>query len=170
MVVRHFLNVHAAFAGSNEGHLLRSAIGYARQVILLLDVGTFFNIEASHFLAAGAGLVRHELHAQNLASASPDVVDRPGHLHATALAAAACVNLRLDHPHRSTQLLGRFNGFLHSKGGNAARHGHPELAQDFLALVFVDFHGNGSPDRNNQDFTAHWRPRQCAVKSYETGI
>ena len=170
VVVCHFFNVHAAFAGGNEGHLLRSAVGYARQVVFLLDVGALFNIEASHFLAFGAGLVRHKLHAQNLTRACPDVVDRPGHLHATALAAAACVDLRLDHPHRSSQLLGRFNCFLHSKGRNATRHGHLELAQDFLTLVFVDFHGNGSPDRNNQDFTAHWRPRQCAVKSYETGI
>jgi hypothetical protein len=31
---------------------------------------------------------------------------------------------------------------LHGEGGNAARHRHVKLAQDFLALVFMYFHEN----------------------------
>jgi hypothetical protein len=29
---------------------------------------------------------------------------------------------------------------LHGEGGDAARHRHTELAQDFLALVFMNLH------------------------------
>ena len=35
-----------------------------------------------------------------------------------------------------------FHRFLHRERRIAARHGHAELAQEFLALVFVDLHGS----------------------------
>jgi arylsulfatase A-like enzyme len=138
--VRHFFNVHAAFAGGNEGHLLRGAVGYHRQVILFLDIGAVFDVQAPHLLAQRAGLVRLELHAQDVAGARLDLVDRLGHLHAAALAAAARMDLRLDHPHRATELLCRLDGLLHRESRNAARDRHAKLAQDFLGLVFVNFH------------------------------
>ena len=52
----------------------------------------------------------------------------------------ACVDLGLDHPHGAAELLGCFNGFLHRECGNATRNGHTKIAQDFLALVFVNLH------------------------------
>src|SRR5690606_33946241 len=69
-----------------------------------------------------------------------DVVDALGHLHAAALATATGVDLGLDHPHGAAELLGCFHGFLHRESGNAARNGHTKIAQDFLALVFVNLH------------------------------
>jgi hypothetical protein len=87
--------------------------------------------------------VRLELHAQDLAGHALDVVDGLGHLDAAALAAATGVDLGLDHPHRAAELLGGFHGLLHRECGNAARHGHTKLAQDFLALVFVNLHVRG---------------------------
>ena len=138
--VGHFLDVHAAFAGSDEGHLLGAAVGHAGQVVFLLDVGAFLDVQAADLLAFGAGLVRLELHAQDVASQGLDVVDGLGNLHAAALATAARMDLSLHHPHRATQLLGCFNGFLNGKRGNAARYGHSKLAQDFLALVLMNLH------------------------------
>jgi hypothetical protein len=99
VAVRHFLDVHAAFAGGDQGHLLRGAVGHQRDVVLLLDVGAVFDVQAAHLLAFGAGLVRLELHAQDFAGHALDVVDGLGHLHAAALAAATGVDLGLDHPH-----------------------------------------------------------------------
>ncbi|MNT73263.1 hypothetical protein D3C72_2119470 [compost metagenome] len=84
--------------------------------------------------------MRDQLHAEDLLSQLLHIVDRLGHLHATALAAAACVDLGLHHPNRATQLLCGFHCFLHSESGNATRNGHTELTQDFLALVFMNFH------------------------------
>ena len=47
-------------------------------------------------MALRAGLVRDELHAEDLLGVLLGLVDGPRDLHAAALAAAAGVNLRLD--------------------------------------------------------------------------
>ena len=57
-----------------------------------------------------------------------------------ALAASTGVDLGLDNPHGTAKFLGCFHGFLHRECGNAARNGHTKIAQDFLALVFVNLH------------------------------
>ena len=62
-------------------------------------------------------------------------------LHAAALAAAAGVDLRLHDPHLAAELLRRLDRLVDGERGNAARRGHAVLAEDFLALVFVDVHG-----------------------------
>ena len=58
-----------------------------------------------------------------------------------AAALAACVDLRLHDPHRTTELLGGLDGLLHGERRIAAGHWNAELAQDLFALVFVDLHG-----------------------------
>src|SRR5690606_7475723 len=98
--VGDFLDVHAALAGSDDGDLLRGAVGHQRHVVFLLDVGAFLDVQAAHLLALGAGLVRHELHAQDFRSQLANVVERTGQLDAASLAAPAGVNLRLDDPYR----------------------------------------------------------------------
>ena len=50
------------------------------------------------------------------------------------------MDLCLDDPNRATQLLGGFNRLLNGKGGDATGHRNAKLTQDFLALVFVNFH------------------------------
>ena len=142
--VRDFLDVHAAFAAGHDCDLLRGAVGDGRDVVLLLDVGPFLDQQAAHLLAFGAGLVGLELHAEDLAGELLDLVERARELDATALAAAAGMDLRLHHPDRATELLRRLGGFQHAERGVAARHRHTELAQDFLALVLVDLHGRVS--------------------------
>src|SRR5690606_7016874 len=94
--MRDFLDVHAAFTGGDEGHFLRGAIGHDGQVVFLLDIGAFLDVQAANLLAFGAGLVRDQLHAQNLAGQGPDFVEGLGDLHAAALAPPAGVDLRLD--------------------------------------------------------------------------
>jgi hypothetical protein len=51
----------------------------------------------AHDSAFRAGLVRDQFHAQHLSGEVSGFVHRLGDLYATALAAAAGVNLRLDH-------------------------------------------------------------------------
>jgi hypothetical protein len=138
--VGHFLDVHAAFARRDERDLLRRAVGHGRNVVFLVDVGTVLDVEATDLLAFGAGLVRLELHAQDLAGDALDVLDGLGDLDAAALAAAARVDLGLDDPDRAAELLGGLDRLLDRVGRNAARHGHAELGKNFLALVLVDLH------------------------------
>ena len=75
-VVRDFLDVHAAFAGGHQRDLLRGAVGHHGDVDLLLDVGAFLDQQAPHLLAFRAGLVRHQLHAEDLAGELLDLVER----------------------------------------------------------------------------------------------
>ncbi|MFM2398987.1 MAG: hypothetical protein RL341_1144 [Pseudomonadota bacterium] len=51
------------------------------------------------------------------------------------------MNLRLHNPHRAAQLLRGFDCLINTHGRDAALHRHAKFAQNFFALVFVDFHG-----------------------------
>ena len=57
-----------------------------------------------------------------------------------ALAAAAGVDLGLHDGERAAQLLERGGGFVGGRGHDALRHGDAGVAEELLALVFVDFH------------------------------
>ena len=97
-----------------------------------------------------------------------DLVERARELDAAALAAAAGVDLRLDDPDRAAELLRRLDGLLHAEGRVAARHGHAELAQDFLALVLVNLHAmlsNGAVLRVVRGL----RTRRSAAARYQRG-
>ena len=120
--------------------LLRRAVGDGRHVIFLLDVGAVLDQQATHLLALGAGLVRDQLHAEDLAGQGLDLVDRAGQLDAATLAATAGVDLRLDDPDRAAELLRCLDRLLNRESRNAARHRDSEFAQDFLALVLVNLH------------------------------
>ena len=162
--MRHFLDVHAAFAGGHHGDLLGATIGDDGDVVFLLDVGALFDIETANLLACGPGLVRDQLHAEHVAGELLHVLDGLGHLHTTALATAAGMNLCLDHPHGASQLLGGFHGFLHGECRNSPWDRHAELTQDFLALILMNLHavlstnGKGSPETG---------PEGCPEKGLE---
>ena len=142
---RHFFDVHAARLRGNQRHFLRQTVGNARQVVLLLNIRAFFNIQAAYFLAPGPGLRGHQLHAQHLARKLLHLVDRARHFHAAALATPTGMDLGLDDPHRPTEFLRGLYGLLNGKGRNPARHRYAEFAQNILTLVLMNFHGIGSP-------------------------
>ena len=121
---------------------MRGAIGDDADVVFLLDVGAFLNEQATHFLALRAGLVRNQLHAQDLGGKLAHLVDRPRKLHAAALAPAARVNLGFHDPYGAAELLGCNDSLFDRKRGNATRNDHAKLPEQFLALVLMDFHGN----------------------------
>ena len=100
----------------------------------------FLDQQAPHLLAFRAGLVCHQLHAENLARKLTYFIQRLRHLHAAALAATARVNLRFHHPDFAAQFLGCRNGLLNAEAGFPARGRHAELAQYFLTLVLVYLH------------------------------
>ena len=62
-----------------------------------------------------------------------------GELHAAALPPPARVNLRLDH-HTPAQLPGRLARVVGLIDDDSARRRHAVAPQNFLCLVFVDFH------------------------------
>ena len=63
-----------------------------------------------------------------------------GDLDAAAFAAAAGVDLRLDH-HAAAERFGRRFRFFRRERHLAARHRDVVLGQDGLGLILVNFHG-----------------------------
>ena len=96
-------DLHAAFAAGDQRHALPAAVDHHADVIFLGDVRAFFDQQAPDFLPRGAGLVRHQLHAQYLARVLTHLVQRLRDLDAAALAATAGMNLRLHYPYRAAQ-------------------------------------------------------------------
>jgi hypothetical protein len=84
--------------------------------------------------------MRHQGHAEHSLGFLPYIFNGLDHFHATALAAATGMYLRLHHPDRAAQLLGCFHGLRNAEYGNAPRHRHAEAAQNFLGLVLVNVH------------------------------
>ena len=134
------LDVHAAFARRHQGHALGGAIDHHADVKLLGDVGALLDQQAAHLLATRPRLVRDQLHAENFRSALLHLVDRAGELHAAALAAATRVDLRLHHPDRAPERLGRLDRLVDGERRYSARNRNAEAPEHVLALVFVDLH------------------------------
>jgi hypothetical protein len=70
---------------------------------------------------------------------------RATELDAAALAAAAGVDLRLDHPDRAAEGPGGLLGLLGRVGDPALEHGDAVVGEQRLGLVFVDVHRISSP-------------------------
>ncbi len=150
-VVRDRLDIHAAFGRGDDGDAAGFAVDQQRQVEFLGDVDAVGDVEALDLLAGRAGLDRDQGLAEHLRGMRADLVDRVGEADAAlgvgaellelALAAAAGVDLRLDDPQRSGQLLGGGDRFLDAHRGMAGGHRHAELREQLFGLIFVDVHG-----------------------------
>ena len=90
--------------------------------------------------------MRDELHSKNFAGETSHVFDRLGNFHPAALAAPPRMDLRLDHHDRPVERFCRLDRFVDRERRNAARRGHAEAAQNFLALIFVDLHADSGID------------------------
>ena len=112
--MRHFLDVHAAFGGDDEGDAAGFAVHQRRQIQLALDGRAVFDIKPLDQAAGGAGLVGDQGHAQHALGFLLHLLDGLDHLDAAALAAAAGMDLGLHHPDRAAQFLGRRHGFFHA--------------------------------------------------------
>ena len=137
---RDFLDIHAAFGGGDEGDARGRAIDKDGEVKFTRYRGAFLDIEAMHFLAFGARLMRDERRTEKALGLLLDVLDGFHHLDAAGLAAAACMDLRLDDPHRTAEFPGLRHGFFGSEGRMPARHRHTVLREYGLGLVFVNIH------------------------------
>ena len=136
------LDIHAAFGGGDEGDRLGAAVDQHRQVQLLVDVGTFGDQHG----------VDRKLHAGGLVGRHPGAEHRRGvllhfikvlrQLDAAGLAAAAGVDLRLDHPQVARDVLGGCDGFFRSARHAPGRYGNAVVGKELLCLVFVKIHAS----------------------------
>ncbi len=139
-LVGDFLDVHAAFGRGHHRHRLRGAIGQRGTVIFVADVGAFLDQQVTDLLAGRAGLVRDQLHAENLVRVLAHLLERFRYLDTTALATAAGVNLGLDHPDTAAQGFRCLDRVIDGRAVDPARNRNAEFLQDLLTLIFVNFH------------------------------
>ena len=146
---RDLLDVHAAFGRRHDGDAAGRPIEGDGDVELLLDGQALLDEQALHLLALGPGLQGDELHAEDGADGLLGLVAGLADLHAAALAAAAGVDLRLDHDdidaalplharHRGQRVVDRQRRL-------ADRHRDAEAPEQFLALILVDLHDSPLP-------------------------
>jgi hypothetical protein len=107
--------------------------------------GSTEKVEAVDLLAVRAGLMGDQHGAEQALRLRPHLVDRLDHLDAAGLAAAAGVDLRLDDPDRSAELVRSLDRLIGREGRSTPRHRHAELAQHRLGLIFVDVHAKAYP-------------------------
>ncbi len=140
---RHFLNLHAAGLRGHEDQLAGRAVEHDAQIKLAIDGRGLLDQQPLHLLPLRAGLVRHQLHAQNVLGVQFGVFAVARHLHAAALAAPSGVNLRLDHDARSAlgkQLAGHVEASSSVLATSPLGTATPYLRQDFFCLILVDLH------------------------------
>ncbi len=90
--------------------------------------------------AFGPRLMRHQGHPVDLRRQRIGLARIPGELHAAALAAPSCVNLRLDDDGSAAKSLGDAFGVSRLQDGLAPRNGHAVLRKDMFGLILVNFH------------------------------
>ena len=101
------------------------AVDQRRKIELALDRGAFLDIEAADLLAVRAGLVGDQRRAKQRVASLRHVVDRLDHLDAAGLAAAAGVDLRLDHHDRRASSFAAFTASSTENAGCPRGTGTP---------------------------------------------
>ncbi len=147
-------DVHAALGRTDKGDAAGRAVHEKGEVKLGLDARPVLDIDAVHGFAGRAGLVCDQRAAQHLFRFLRGLFDRFRQAHATlfagvgllelALAAAAGVDLRLDHPERPVKLARGGLGLFGAQHRAAVADRGAIAAQQGLGLIFMDVHLSGS--------------------------
>ncbi len=133
-------DVHAAFRGSHHADFLRAAVHDQSDVQLLADIGALFDQQAPHLLSPGSGLMGLELHAEDSGCPLAHFIDGLGDFDPAALAASAGMNLGFHHPYLAADFVRRGHCFVHAETSHTAGRGYAVIPENFLRLVFVNFH------------------------------
>ncbi len=136
----NLLDVYAAVLGGDEGDGLAVAVDQDRQVQLLGDVRGIGDQHQVHRQRAAGGLVGFHGLAQHALGGGMDVIQAFAELDAAGLAAATCVDLGLDHPLRTAQVLGGVDGGVGRIGNFARRYGDAVMREQLFGLVLVEIH------------------------------
>ncbi len=168
----HFFNLHAAGLRGHKHQLACRAVQHDAQIELAIDCRCLFNQQTLHLLPVRAGLVRHQLHAKNVLDVQLGVFARAGYLHSPAFAASAGMNLRFHH--HATRAFGKqFAGhrrrFFRRIGHFAPGHGHAVSRQDFLCLIFVNFHNWSGPTRPLRLESSGLCPKSTRSRDHDSG-
>src|SRR5215213_1781778 len=137
---RHLFDIDAAFFRSDERHPRRCPVDKTGKIMFPRDVRGLLDIDAVDDLALGAGLLGHELHAEHPLGLGANLLERLHQLDPARLAAAARMDLRLDHNRPLAEPLRRLDGFFRRERRRALGHCHAEFPEHRLRLILVNVH------------------------------
>src|SRR5690606_18313222 len=106
------LDVHTAGGGCNNDDAFLAAVHDEAEIIFLIDLGAFLNVEARHQLALRTGLIGHEALSEQRFCSFPDFIVTAADLDATGLAAGTGMDLSLYDPHRTADFIGTVGRLL----------------------------------------------------------
>ena len=118
----------------------KAPIGQRSNIVLVLDIGAFFDQQVTNLLTFWPGLMRDQLHAENLTGVLTHFFQRGGNLDTTTLATATSVDLGFDDPNLAAQGFCCLDCVIDGRAVNPARNRNAEFLQELFALIFVNFH------------------------------
>ena len=135
----HLLDFHPTFWTGHDHQLALGPVQGDAQIEFPVDITGLLHQDLLHLLAIGTGLVRDQVHADDLGGHVPGLLRIECHLDAPPLAAAPGVYLGLDH-HPTSQIRSDVAGFLWRASHLSPGHGYLVLAEQFFGLILVYFH------------------------------
>ncbi len=153
----HLLDVDAAVLGGDERDRLGVAIGEDREVQFLRDIGRVGDQDQVHRQRTASRLVGFHVGTEHALGSGADVIETAAELDATGLAATTGMDLGLDHPLRTTKVLGGVDSGIGRVGNLARRYGDAVLGEQFFSLVLVEIHS--IPRANGRKRVKACRPR-----------
>ena len=139
-VLGHLLDLDAAFGRAHQGHPAGFAVDQQPEIELASDVAAFLDIDALDLAAGRSGLVGDEIMAEQGPRRGDDILLGADDFDSSGLAAAAGMDLSLDHPNRPAEPPRHSDRLRGGIGDPAARHGDAKLREQLFRLVFVDIH------------------------------
>ncbi len=136
----HLLDLDPAFGRADQGYSPGFAVDQEPQIQLASDVAAFLDIDALDLAPGRSGLVGDEIMAQQCPRRGGDILLGADDFDAAGLAAAAGMDLRLDHPDRPAEPPRHSDRLRGGIGDPAARHRDAEFRQQLFRLIFVDVH------------------------------
>ena len=136
----HFLDVHSPGLAGHNNDLGNRPVGNNAQVQLFGNIQTLLHQNLFNFLPLGPGLLGNQIHPDDLPGNTVNLLLGLGQFDPPALAPAPGVNLSFNHNRVSSQSFGDPDCFIGTKRHPTLRRGHAVFSEEFLGLVFVDFH------------------------------
>src|SRR5699024_5707374 len=135
-----FFDVHAAGRRTHEGDPPRATINQRTEIEFAVDLSRPVHIDGIDRQTCAGRLMCTQHAADHVRRHLTHVVHAIADLDPAGLAAAAGVDLSLDHPACSTQCAGRLYGFVSTVRNLAFAGGYAETGKYVLGLKFVNVH------------------------------
>ncbi len=145
----HLLDLDPALGRADQGHPAGLAVDQQTQIQFAGDVAALLDIDPLDLASRRPGLVGDEVLAEQCGGRRRDLVLGSRQPDPAGLAAAAGMDLRLDHPDLAAEPTRRRNSLGRGIGDAAARRLDAEFRQQLLAAPSPPYGEGRGPLRSN---------------------